>query len=213
MSTSTKPKCSIGGDDFGICVQRNSEQDGDELCSYCKDTHPIIMYWNLEQIALHPPELISKSMLESINEESREKIYLNMYKDQLERVPPGKHLCVFRQKRFRADKKGNEWVDSIKDLRSYRNEDRSHENNDLVLVDYVMCDPVDGEAELCAKCLSDLQGQNPVKEMFSEDGKHLLPKFIGEGEKEPALEDKGAATEEATLRTEEGGSKNKLGER
>ncbi|KAI4606039.1 hypothetical protein J4E83_010306 [Alternaria metachromatica] len=196
MSTSTKPKCLIGGDEFGICVQRDSEQGGDELCSYCKDTHPIIMYWNLEQIALQPPELPSKLMLELIEEKSREKIYLNMYKVQLERVPPGKHVCVSRQERFRADHKGNEWVDTIKDIRSDRNGERSHEDKDLVLADYVVCDPVDGEAELCAKCLSNLQGQNPVKHMFSEDGKHLLPKFIGKGKKEPALEDKGVAMKE-----------------
>ncbi|KAI4926706.1 hypothetical protein J4E85_007001 [Alternaria conjuncta] len=192
MSTTSNPKCSIGGDDLKICVQRNSEQDGDELCSYCKDTHPIIMYWNLEQIALQRPKLL-KSM-----KKSRKDIYLDMYKDQLKRVAPGKHVCVLRQKRFRADKGDNEWVNFIKNLRSYMNGERSHENKDLVLVDYVICDDVDGEAELCAKCLSDLQGQNPVKEMFSEDGKHLLPEpeYIGKGKKEPVLEDKDAATEE-----------------
>ena len=118
-------------------------------------------------------------MSESLKEKSRENIYLNMYKEQLKRVAPGKHVCVLRQERFRADKKGNEWVDSIKDIRSDRNGERSDEHKDLLLDDYVICHPVDGEAELCAKCLSDLQGQNPVKHMFSEDGKHLLPKYIG----------------------------------
>ena len=92
-------------------------------------------------------------------------------------------MCVLRQERFRADQAGNDWVYDMKNIRYDRNEKRPEEEQTEVekklrLVDYIICDEVDGEAELCAKCLSDLQDQNPVKHMFSEDGKHLLPKYI-----------------------------------
>jgi len=198
MSTGTQPICSFGGDFGGdeqlkICVQKNSKEGGNELCSYCKDTHPIIMYYNFLRIALRPPELISKSILESIKEESRETIYLNMYEDQRERVAPGKHMCVLRQERFRADEAGNDWVDDIKNYRSDKgkkrpDEEHTEEEKKLRLRDYVICDDVDGEAELCARCLSDLQDQNPAKGMFSEDGKHLLPKYISKGKEVPGSE-------------------------
>ena len=195
MSTSTQPICSFGGDFDGdelrICVQKNSKEGGVELCSYCKDTHPIIMYWHLERIAIHPPKSISKSMWKLIK--SRKEIYLNMYKDQLERVTPGKHVCVLRQKRFRSDEGNNEWTYDIKNCRSDKNEKRpdkeqTEEEKKLRLRDYVICDDVDGEAELCAKCLSDLQDKNPAKGMFSEDGKHLLPKYISKGKEVPGSE-------------------------
>ncbi|KAI4907214.1 hypothetical protein J4E90_009716 [Alternaria incomplexa] len=146
------------------------------------------MYWNLERIAMHLPESISKSMSESIKEESRKNIYLNI-SNEWHPV----NICVLRQKRFRADKDGNDWVDSIKNIRYDRNEERPYkeqteEEKKLRLRDYVICDPVDGEAELYARCLSDLQDKNPAKEMFSEDGKHLLPKYIGKGKKVPGSE-------------------------
>ena len=190
MSTNTQPICSFGGD-FGrdelgdelkICVQKNSKEGGRELCSYCKDTHPIIMYYNFLRIALQLP----KSIKESLKEKSRENIYLNIYEEQLKRVAPGKHVCVLRQKRFRSDEGNNEWTYDIRNCRSDKNEKRpdkeqTEEEKKLRLRDYVICDEVDGEAELCARCLSDLQDQNRAKEMFSEDGKHLLPKYIGEG--------------------------------
>ena len=93
MSTTRQSQCVVGDATLEICVQKNPKEGGNELCSYCKDTHPVIMYWNLERIAMHPPESMSESMSESIKEESRKNIYLNMYEDQLKRVAPGKHVC------------------------------------------------------------------------------------------------------------------------
>lgn len=53
----------------------------------------------------------------------------------------------------------------------------------------------------------------PLRRCFRKMADICFQRSIGKGKKEPVLEDNGAANDEATLREEEGESKNMLGQR
>lgn len=88
-------------------MQKYSEEGGDELCSYCKDTHLIIMYRNFLRMNLDVKPI-------RMSQDQCDRTYLNMYDHQSERAAAGKHVCVLRRLRFRADEGSNKWVDDIK---------------------------------------------------------------------------------------------------
>jgi hypothetical protein len=173
MPEPVKPVCMIGG--FDICIQKNSVRGGDKLCDYCKDIHPHTMYRKL-----YRKRYYSNRRSFPFTEKRCEEIVAEMWKDQRSRVEAGKHLCVFRQRRFRSGDDESSWVVEIEEIRS-RHKRRQDEM--LRVKDYLVCEAVAGEAELCSNCLGDLEGVHTdwnVK-VFSEDGKYLTHEFVEEG--------------------------------